>query len=105
MRISDWSSDVCSSDLIEKLSIKLLSNDKGIGVFLDNGLDKRRCKVRKVLASVALSDVSVRPKNNVFEQTHRSRCSRHDTSRMLTETQTKHRSEEPSCRERVFKYW
>src|SRR3546814_7979097 len=47
MRISDWSSDVCSSDLIERLD--------AVGAFVDH----RDTRIARILLHAALGDVAM----------------------------------------------
>src|SRR3546814_9969228 len=49
MRISDWSSDVCSSDLNDNLIIsKLDKNPTGLGIFGFSYLDANKDKIKAV---------------------------------------------------------
>src|SRR3546814_12862021 len=53
MRISDWSSDVCSSDLLAKLVVDahfLLALDDKIAIGQDMGDDRRHDRVETLLA-------------------------------------------------------
>src|SRR3546814_4048482 len=72
MRISDWSSDVCSSDLVEA----------GLGAF-EKGVDAREAAIRGVVAILGLEQGRGQRRAQDQRDEHRQRHRRHDGNREL----------------------
>src|SRR3546814_14610542 len=107
MRISDWSSDVCSSDLLqaELLELKANPNRDAEGIVIEAKLDKGRGPVATVLVNrgaLRVGDVFV-----VGAESGKVRALIDDKGRPVREAGPSVPGEEigrASCRERVWQY-
>src|SRR3546814_3625120 len=97
MRISDWSSDVCSSDLVDQITAKVMAGDWTAGQSLPS--------IRELAAASRVSVITVR---RAYEELERAGviATRQGKGSVVAE-----RSDLPtaqigraSCRERVCQY-
>src|SRR3546814_12168819 len=111
MRISDWSSDVCSSDLLDDREIELeLSANVGVDIMTPPGMEEMGQQLRQMFSSLGGGKTH---KRSLSIKAARPLLVEEEAGKLVNEDEVREaaieacRSEEigrASCRERVCQY-